>query len=788
MAGQHSRFPKAGAAGENPQWFTGSGPRAMRYCAVPIGEPVMSDSRLLRSRYLTSIVLGALAALVTYLPPLHLAGRLDGKLFDLWSRLLPATDAGAIVLVTFDDPAWLGTLADRARADGAELLVTTLAHPPSPDIGGWALGPTELALGPRLLRRTDWAHGGHLWFEPDDDGVVRSENPTLGDAKLRSLAYEAHAALERRRHASAGAATPDTTESGPGSKGTPDTTDSGSGPGGAPEAKDSGPGADGTPDATAGAGDPERVSGSPLPAGRHRIRYLAPGTLPELHPEDFLGQAGLLTDRVVVAGRPTPVKRTPVGPMPEHELVAHALAAYESGSLVTVGAAGSAVPWAASLLMLWLIGLRLRSFARRRWLWPVAGGAGLVGASGVGFAALGTWVPIAAPATLLAIGSVLLLLRPGAERRRSDGTAPLSPRELLAEGRLEEAWTGYRKIPPTQAIFDELYELGRALEDASYSELAADTFYRIALVDVRFRDVARRLVRATHASDSKSGTGATDDDLPDSLGRYEILERVGQGSTGRVFLARDPEINRIVALKVIDLKAEYEPDELEEAKDGFRREAETAGRLSHPNIVTIYDVGETDGLAYIAMEYLKGRHLSDFTSPEALLPVPLVLELGARTAEALDYAHGQNVVHRDIKPSNIMYDSVSGDLKITDFGIARLIDVSRTRTGVVLGTPSFMAPEQLEGRNVNGNTDLFALGVSLYELLTGRLPFRGASMTSLMFVIANEPHEPMKAVRPDLPSELDAVIDVALSKNPDQRFLSGAEMAGALRAAARQAS
>jgi len=186
------------------------------------------------------------------------------------------------------------------------------------------------------------------------------------------------------------------------------------------------------------------------------------------------------------------------------------------------------------------------------------------------------------------------------------------------------------------------------------------------------------------------------------------------------------------------------------------------------------------------MEYLRGRHLSDFTKPDMLLPAALVLELAALTAEALHYAHSQNVVHRDIKPANIMYDSVSGTLKITDFGIARLIDVSRTSTGIVLGTPSFMAPEQLEGDNVNGHTDLFALGVSLYELLAGRLPFRGASMTKLMFVIANEPHPPMNAARPDLPKQLDTLLDVALAKNPADRFQTGAEMADALRAVAAQ--
>jgi serine/threonine-protein kinase len=179
--------------------------------------------------------------------------------------------------------------------------------------------------------------------------------------------------------------------------------------------------------------------------------------------------------------------------------------------------------------------------------------------------------------------------------------------------------------------------------------------------------------------------------------------------------------------------------------------------------------------------------LSEFSTPERLLPVPVVLELLSRTADALDYAHSRNIVHRDIKPANIMYDSVSDGLKITDFGIARLIDVGRTRTGIVLGTPAFMSPEQLEGKNVNGHTDLFALGVSLYQLLTGQLPFRGASMTKLMFVIANEPHQSVTAVRDDLPEPLNAIIDRALAKDPADRFQSGAEMAAAMRGVARAA-
>jgi serine/threonine-protein kinase len=232
----------------------------------------------------------------------------------------------------------------------------------------------------------------------------------------------------------------------------------------------------------------------------------------------------------------------------------------------------------------------------------------------------------------------------------------------------------------------------------------------------------------------------------------------------------------LVAIKAIPLASEFSESELAEARARFFREAETAGRLNHPNIVTIYDVGEERGLAYIAMEYLKGRHLSDYATPDTLIEPRKVLELVARTAQALGFAHKQQVV----QPANIMYDPSADVLKITDFGIARLTGAGTTRTGIVLGTPSFMSPEQLEGRTVTGHSDLFSLGVSLFQLLTGRLPFTADSMTGLMQQIAEAPHPPLRAVRPDLPVCVDSIIDRALAKKPEARFESGAQMAAAL--------
>jgi len=269
--------------------------------------------------------------------------------------------------------------------------------------------------------------------------------------------------------------------------------------------------------------------------------------------------------------------------------------------------------------------------------------------------------------------------------------------------------------------------------------------------------------------------------VPARLGRYQIVNELGKGAMGVVYRARDPMINREVALKTIPLAAEFEGEELEQARGKFFREAEMAGRLSHPHIVTIYDAGEQDGTAYIAMELLRGVHLVDYTDPARLLPPPIAIELVARLAGALHYAHEQSVVHRDIKPANIMFDAASGELKITDFGIARLTDAGRTRTGIVLGTPSFMSPEQLQGRAVTGRSDLFSLAVTLYQMLAGQLPFRADSMPTLMLRIAQDAHPPIRTMRPGLPAGLDEFFDRALAKDPSARFDSGAACAQALR-------
>jgi serine/threonine-protein kinase len=375
-------------------------------------------------------------------------------------------------------------------------------------------------------------------------------------------------------------------------------------------------------------------------------------------------------------------------------------------------------------------------------------------------------------------------------------SVPVSDTARLLDN-FEQRFAELKGRKASDTVIGDLYTLGTQLEQRGRAVQATAVYRHLARIDNTYRDVSARLKRLMDADRAKprpapvppppvlqsaapAGAAAVDGKELQRLGRYQLEREIGRGAMGTVYLGRDTAINRQVAIKAIPLASEFSDAELADARARFFREAETAGRLNHPNIVTIYDVGEERGLAYIAMEYLKGRHLSDYATANNLLEPRKVLEIIARTADALGFAHKQQVVHRDIKPANLMYDPSTDVLKITDFGIARLTGAGTTRTGIVLGTPSFMSPEQLEGRSVTGHSDLFSLGVSLFQLLTGQLPFTADSMTGLMQQIAEAPHPPLRAYRPDLPDCVDRVIDRALAKDPDSRFDSGAQMAAAL--------
>jgi len=364
---------------------------------------------------------------------------------------------------------------------------------------------------------------------------------------------------------------------------------------------------------------------------------------------------------------------------------------------------------------------------------------------------------------------------------------------LLSQGKFVEAFDYLKKCVLNNEVMEDLYKLGLEFERRRQFNQALSVFDYIGNKNSNYRDIDERKKRHVAipehnvlngaAKPSHSSTLVLDNPQVERpiLGRYQIEEVIGKGAMGTVFMGTDPKISRTVAIKTVAMSEEFEQQQLEDVKNRFFREAETAGRLHHPNIVIIYDVGEEHDLAYIAMEYVKGESLDQYTHSNALLAVDEIFAIGIALAEALDYAHKNNVVHRDVKPANMIYNRDSKIVKMTDFGIACLTDNSKTRTGMVLGSPSYMSPEQLAGKKVDGRSDLFSLGVALYQMFTGCLPFTADSMTALAYKIANEKPKSIRKMRSDLPTCLTRLINKSLEKEPKQRFQTGKALAEALR-------
>ena len=264
----------------------------------------------------------------------------------------------------------------------------------------------------------------------------------------------------------------------------------------------------------------------------------------------------------------------------------------------------------------------------------------------------------------------------------------------------------------------------------------------------------------------------------EKLGRYEVVSELGQGAMGVVYKSIDPLIDRTVAIKTINLNLSKE--ELADFEARFYREAQSAGRLNHPNIVTIHDVGKTDSVAYMAMEFLEGQELRSLLASGRPIEVERAADMAAQVAEGLAYAHEHGVVHRDIKPANIMIVR-NGLVKITDFGIALMPSASRTLAGMVLGSPKYMSPEQVLGQTIDGRSDIFSLGVVLYEMLTGQSPFSGDNLNTIMYRILNETPVPPSLVNENVPEAFDAIIAKALSKRPEDRYQTAKALAHDLR-------
>lgn len=390
----------------------------------------------------------------------------------------------------------------------------------------------------------------------------------------------------------------------------------------------------------------------------------------------------------------------------------------------------------------------------------------------------GIWLQIAPALILSLLGFSLIQLN---RLRRNQVTSAAESNKMLGltfqdQGLLDLALERFLRCPPDYpGMKESLYNLGLDFERKRMPQKALAVYQHLQKAG-RFRDLRQR-IRELKEMDQTVILGASNGTMvinksgeKPTLGRYRIEKELGQGAMGTVYLGIDPKINRKVAIKTLSY-AQIEPDELSDVKARFFREAEAAGRLSHPHIVTVFDVGEENDLAYMAMELLEGNDLSVHCNEKKRLTPEQVLRIGSEVAEALEYAHTHDVVHRDIKPANIMF-SKTGQAKVTDFGVARVISSSRTETGVVLGTPSYMSPEQVAGKKVDGRSDLFSIGVVLYELFSCQKPFVGDSLAALMFNISNAKYTPLEDVCPGLPDGCYDIVDKLLSKAVSRRYKS----------------
>lgn len=409
------------------------------------------------------------------------------------------------------------------------------------------------------------------------------------------------------------------------------------------------------------------------------------------------------------------------------------------------------------------------------------------------------WIPMMPAVAMLLVGQLQFSARQWMNGRLRGVQEELSSVNrqlglaLHAQGYLDQAFEKLRHCHIDDSLLGMIYTLGLDYERKRQFNKAEAVFKFILAQNPKYNDVSERINQNEQAANTVVLAGQNTDgpgaNLISSqngvqkpkLGRYQIDREIGRGAMGMVYLGRDDKIGRTVAIKTMMLSTDLEEGLRDEVRTRFFREAEAAGRLDHPNIVTVYDVGEEQDLAYIAMDYLKGKDLTAYSSKKTLLSVSQVFGIVSNVAMALDYAHQQRVVHRDIKPANIIYDREKNIAKITDFGVACLTDASKTKTGTVIGSPYYMAPEQLAGKKVDGRADLFSLGVTLYQMLCGVLPFNGDSIANLMYNITNEEHPDIRRFRSDLPNCVNKLVDIALQKEATKRFQTGKQMAIAMR-------
>ena len=385
------------------------------------------------------------------------------------------------------------------------------------------------------------------------------------------------------------------------------------------------------------------------------------------------------------------------------------------------------------------------------------------------FLARPTWAPFGEFGLIWGFGLLLTFLLP---RVRPMVQLVLSLTALLGLGGLMTAaifqgiWIKVF-LPGLVILFQVLSVTARGVFRTSEETVRAIDSTSIVPLEGEGREATQQTLRPEAAGSIKK------------IGRYEILGELGHGAMGVVYKGRDPIIDRLVAIKTIRFDRFYEEQEIQKLKERFFTEAQAAGKLIHPNIVTVYDVGEDHGFSFMALEYVEGESLSRFTARDRLLPLDKVLTIILETAEALDFAHGHRIVHRDIKPANIML-TPTGQVKVMDFGIAKLPTSTLTQAGSILGTPSYMSPEQINGLELDGRSDLFSLGCVFYELLTGSKPFKGETFSALSNQITQGTPQPASGVNSNLPAFCDEILFRALAKAPQNRFQNGKELAETL--------
>jgi serine/threonine-protein kinase len=389
------------------------------------------------------------------------------------------------------------------------------------------------------------------------------------------------------------------------------------------------------------------------------------------------------------------------------------------------------------------------------------------------------------------MGSDLLFIGKEAMSKDAIETNRMLGISLQSQGLLDLAFEKFRKCPLDDEMRDILYNLGLDYERKRMINKAISVYEYIERGHEGLKDLKERIPKLKKILDAmplssyqgrKEEKIVVSDELgvKPTVGRYEILMELGKGAMGTVYKGRDPKINRLLAIKTIRFSDEFEEKQLQEIKERFFREAELAGKLSHPSVVAIYDVGEDYDLTYMAMEFLDGEDLEKYCKKDNLLSIRRILDIIAETADALEYAHNSGVIHRDIKPANIMLLK-NGKIKVTDFGIAKSMSSSKTKSGIILGTPNYMSPEQIMARKVDARSDIFSLGVVFYQLLCGELPFKGENLNSLFYQITQARHPSPRKVNPRVIKPCEQIIDKLLAKNPDHRFQTAEELARYIR-------